>query len=207
MKVRTTEQFVRRRILPSLAGFSCEGRLLYRHPVNDLLCGCYFDDSSYDKTGFTVHWLVLPLYVPMSYLHLTFGRRTGCWNYAKEQEGEIGAEVLAVVRAEVLPVFALFQDAKDFYARGNTLISNPRGSVILEARAYSALRAGLMTEGKALLYELESVLTEVGSTADHMTERMKRARQLLAVADDDKSVQALLTGWREQTVAHLGLHV
>lgn len=73
VKARATEQFATRRLLPSLPGFGANGRLLYRRPLGDLLCGCYFEDSSFDKSSFTVHAFVLPLYVPTDQLHLTFG--------------------------------------------------------------------------------------------------------------------------------------
>jgi len=47
--------------------------LLYRYPLGDLLCGCYFEDSGFDKNSFTVHAFVLPLYVPTDEIRLTFG--------------------------------------------------------------------------------------------------------------------------------------
>jgi len=71
------------------------------------------------------------------------------WDYAREREAEIGEAVLSAIRSEALPMFERFHDVKDFFTNGTALVSNPRGVHVLEARAYSAFRAGLVNDGKA----------------------------------------------------------
>lgn len=103
-------------------------------------------------------------------------------------------------------MFERFHNAKDFFTNGTKVISNPRGVHVLEARAYSALRAGLANDGRAVLAALEDELAEMDQSLGYVAEMRERAQRLRRAADKGKSlIQALLTEWREQTIAVLQL--
>ena len=197
--------------MPSLPGFHAKGRLLYRRPLEDLLKACYFEDSGFEKNSFTVAAFVLPLYVPADHVHMTFGKRLGAgsgtwWDYAEDKKAEIGHGVVAVILEEALPMFDRFRNARDFFAKGASLVSNPEGVHLLEARACSAVRAGLLTDGKGVLGALEDQLAELDTSLDYVGDIQRRSRRLRqAVEQGERAAQAVLSEWRQYTIDHLGL--
>src|SRR5262249_40856150 len=72
-----TRDFVKieKRLLSTLADFTVKGPLLFIVPIEHTLRGFHFDGSSFDKNAFYVSAFFMPLCVPRTHLHLTFGHR------------------------------------------------------------------------------------------------------------------------------------
>lgn len=205
----TTKDFlvIEKRLLPSFPGFVSKGRLMFIQPVEHTLRGFHFDPSAFSKRDFYVNLFFLPLYVPASHVHLTFGHRLR--NRSGERWSGDQPEFEAALRSEMLRevVFlAGLKTADDVvkalqpFAKPNQAgYTNPHS---YEALAYSLIRAGQAGRAATVIDNLLSSNPKV----DWEREIIARAgliREKLSGSFEEAERQ--LTIWENETTHSLGL--
>src|SRR5688572_27540184 len=70
---RPVPRFTKQLVLPLLPGCCSSGRLLYRLPLEDILCGCCLETSAYDAHAFTPEAFTQLLLVPAEHLVFSGG--------------------------------------------------------------------------------------------------------------------------------------
>jgi hypothetical protein len=132
---------------PSLQmeGFVLKGRLFFKPPLKDLLCGFYFDSSAFSRSAFYVNALVMPLCVPTNHLHFTFGHRVrraaggDGWNAEMpDLAGALGIAMKSAV-ATFLPRVASLSGFVDYAGGRSSTLRN------LEGIGYALARQGGVT--------------------------------------------------------------
>jgi hypothetical protein len=210
VKAKAAERFWRAHILPHMPDCRATGRLLLRCPLGDVLRGCYLEDSQYDASTVTVEALVLPLYVPAEHLALTYSIRLArgsdaAWTFTKQEEEDTAATLINVIRKQAEPLWDAMGDALGFFENASLLTSHATNVHVLEARAYSALRAR-RPEARALIVALDDILSTMTQSLAYVHAMRQRAERILALPPTDSAgVMALLDGWRAHTVAQLRL--
>jgi hypothetical protein len=207
MTSKIFQRLARQYLLPSLPGIEMTGRLLYQAPVGDLLCGCHFESSSYEKESFVVTAFVQPLYVPAGHLVLSYGKRLGGargdhWWRLGQDDAAVMAGVLADIETQAPPIHALGGSPLAFAEEGVR-----RGAMNFrdrEAIAYSYLRVGQMQRGVEELERCLGSILQSDLQIPWVAELQERNRIMLHDAHADPSaVQARLSAWRAETLAEL----
>lgn len=194
-----------------LPGMEQRGSLIYRRPVADLLCGCHVESSGFSGDRFVLHAFVQPLYVPAQSVVLSFGRRLGgrgerWFNLSDEAEAQAMAEVLRLIRSDVLPLCARFREPADFARYGGELVSNRRDPHFVEAVAYSYALAGEYAQARDHLMRLLIHLQNRGDLLPYEREMIRRNQQLDArLRERPDEALADLRTWRDQTLQAIGL--
>jgi len=211
MTSKDFERVAKRYWARELTSFRVRGPLLYREPLEDMLRGIHFEGSTFDPRKFVIWGFVQPLYVPEKRVILTFGRRLGggsgfWWELTENNEEQVMADALAVVREEGLGIVERFAGARDFIDHGQMLVSDVENLHYLQAYAYSCARCHRYeAAGKHLVHLLERVgatqtglswARDIGARADLLLERIKNH-----TPDPDE----LLDQWRAQTLHSIGL--
>jgi hypothetical protein len=194
------------RILPDLPGFACDGWLLYARPVSHILRGFCCDGSGFDPSLFTVTVFVLPLYVPTTHLHFTFGNRLkderGCDKWWNIQEPDLANTLLSSIQREGLPFLEGVRQPSELVALverlpGNT---NPHS---LEAIAYSLAMAD---DHAAAHTALDRLVKALDLKIVWQAEMMERAKQLAHKLNaDPQAAKQQLAEWEQATVDTLGV--
>lgn len=199
---------IEKRLLPSFPGFVSKGRLMFIEPIEHTLRGFHFDPSGFSKRDFYVNVFFLPLYIPASHLHLTFGHRLR--NRSAQRWSGDQPELEAALRSEMLKevlFLAGLKTADDVakalqpFAKSNQAgYTNPHSH---EALAYSLIRAG--QAGKAATV-IDSLLGSNDSNGDWEQEIRARARLIRdKLRESLEEAERQLTVWQSETIHNLGL--
>ncbi len=190
---------VARAICATVPSLTARGRLLFSEPINHVLRGVYLENSS-APSKFYVWAFVQPLYVPSATVYFNFGKRlpsaNSVWNVADSPE-KIASAVInegmpfiqTLTSPAALADWEFLRQQVDPHAR--------------EARAYSLIMSGRITEG---LSELSALARSLVSELSWMNEMRERAMLLARLAEGVPSVaQARLAEWEAETSACLRL--
>lgn len=201
----------KRYLRAGLPGMEQRGSLVYRRPIGDLLCGCHFESSGFGRDRFVLHAFVQPLYVPAQSVVLSFGRRLGergerWFDLGEAPQAEVMGEVLRLMEAQAVPLWARFREPADFARHGAALASNRGDPHLLEAVAYSYALAGDHGRARAEIGVLLAVLQGSGELQPWEREMIRRNQQLDArLRDRPDDAVADLRGWRAETLRAIGL--
>jgi hypothetical protein len=206
MNASQFKRIATRYLLPKLPGMALKGRLIYASPVDQLLCGYYFETSAFNPSTFVVIAFVQPLYVPFSTVSFTFGRRLSgasgdrWWDLA-DGEQRVMSGVLSDIEAQGPPILAVGKDPLTFARTAPQLVSSPLTIEARESIGYSYLAAGEYDLGRG---ELEAFIAEIPSESmdiPWVREMRERAVWLLAHAETNPaSVATRMSEWRDQTL-------
>lgn len=212
MDGKTWSPLARRYLLPWLPGFEVRGRLIFRAPIDLVLCGLDCEPSGFSKPPFTVHVFADPLYIPKQHIAYTLGGRLGAlvgradrwWEYAPDDAAAIMEEVRRDMVAQGLPFFAKTSTPRDIanYIREGDLGGGrlPLG----EVEGYSWL---LADEPRDAELALVRAVMHTGSSEvpwiRQALERIEAVRSLIGT--DIEGAKDLLSRWRKETMAALRL--
>jgi hypothetical protein len=191
-------------LLPHMPGFVHKGRLLYARPLNHVLRAFNFDPSAFDKETFYVTVFFLPLYVPASHIHLSFGERLRspkgqAWNLSDPRLRE---ELLACIQRDGLPFLEGVTQPRDV-ATAILRLGADSDPYKLEAIAYSLAMADDVAAAQQALERLTKVLDRGISWQAEMGERATQLARKLGV--DPQEAKRQLAEWEQATVKNLGL--
>jgi len=178
--------------------------MLYMAVHNGLLRGFYFNSSAFSANQFEVVVFVLPLYVPIDFIGLTFGyslktpSKLQWWNYDEKHLEQLGKELAnAFIQAE-RDFLSRITDAKSFYEYyKKNKKSTPR---FFEAVAYSAAYSELAIENDELKELLSYLKKDDKIKLDWMQELHNNTEKL--ITGDRKSI---FNNWEEQNLNVLNL--
>lgn len=194
---------IEKALLPALPGFAIKGPLLFSTPVRDLLRGLYFDGSGFDKTVFFVGVFVMPLCVPTSHLHFTFGTRLryeGRERWSSEA-ADLNARLTFALQDQAVPFLDRVQSFKGFTEHARSL--SQRNLHVLHALAYSLIRCREFNQAASVLDQLQAIITPSVSWEKAIGEETKKLHQLLAA--DPEAAEDQLARWENETIQKLGL--
>jgi hypothetical protein len=210
MRGREVERLCRNHILPELSGFAVSSSLLYRDPVEDLLCAFCFESSAYDRESFFFWVFVQPLYVRKDHVVFTFGNRLGLnWELAKGKERDVASKLLATIREEGLPWLESVRTPAKFAKNVFDLdtMYRPDKAPVLQAVAYSQALTGQYEMASKTLNRLftnyEGPAPDAPAWAHELFSEIASFRDTLLSSPE--TAQAQLKKWREQTLKALGL--
>lgn len=207
MKSRDAERLLRR-CTGHLPGMVVHGRHAYATPLINVLHGLYIEDSSFSPTRFCVIAFFLPLYVPTSHFHFSFGHRlvdsTGCDIWWELQCPDVADSVSDAVRQQGWPSIAGIVTAADV-ARVLTDRAREGDLTSLEAVAYSRLMNREWDVAVAALQLLEQIADTAFAWQQQIAERARVLRSLL-VSSPQSALDQLVT-WERQTIDHLSLNI
>lgn len=191
-------------LLPHMPTFVHKGRLLYLAPLTHVLKAFHFDSSAFDKETFYVTVFFLPLYVPASHIHLSFGERLRSakgqvWNLS---DPRLRDELLACIQRDGLPFLEVVQQPADVVT-AIPRIGADSDPYKLEAVAYSLAMADDVAAAQQALERLTKALDKSISWQAKMGERATQLAQTLSV--DPQEAKRQLAEWEQATVKNLGL--
>jgi hypothetical protein len=206
----TTREFlaIENRLLSSFPGFAVKAKLMFMCPLNHTLRGFHFDPSGFGKRDFYVKMFLLPLYVPTTQVHLTFGHRLRnarghLWN-ADRAEFET---VLRLAMLEEIPFLGSLRTA-DKVAKALEPFVEPNAAGYVnphcsEALAYTLIRAGRLARAALVLDSLVSGSNANPGAAGDVFTRARLIKRMLSEHPED--VDRQLLAWQHETVRNLGL--
>lgn len=203
-----TKQFAQlgKQLLPHLPMFVIEKRVLFKSPVDDFLCGLFFESSA-DAEWFYFSVFFLPLFVPNDSVHGTFGSRIGRATDWCADNPKLLADLTAAIQNEAMPFLDNVATLAGVlnYLKVNVDCDRPRvNSHVLEAYAYALIKNGDYSSAWESLTELSQMLQ--GATIPWVMEQRSRAQLIegkLLRSPEEALTQLEL--WRTETVSNLGL--
>jgi hypothetical protein len=204
-----------KKLQSQLPGFSAKSRLLFRTPVEHLLCGFYFDSSAYVKERFYLEVFVQPLYLSSDHIVLTFGGRMRTGGILREITSEsIEGKVLTAIQSEGLPFLSKFRMPADmaFACEQPSAFSNdfcwPTEDInVWETAAYSWFLAGNMRKSLEYLKRIDLNVQHGDDKRGWVLDLQNRANHISAMLRDEneKGVRSLLNSWEAETARSLGI--
>jgi hypothetical protein len=186
--------------------------MAYDPDLSSLLRGYYFDISGFDKSRFTVHAFVQPLYVLFPSIALSYGGRLGTlrgnqerwWSLAKQDEGTVMSEVCALVEAEGEPFLSRVRDPKALIEYVSL-----RSELTIEDRQTLAYSLAWLGDRQPAIATLRALISAIEATIQKppwMKAMLTEALTLLAAVEADSGqAHALLHSWRNETVKNIGI--
>jgi hypothetical protein len=183
-----------------------QGYLMFRKPLNDVLCGVAFETSGFDKNAFYLWQFFLPLYVPTTYLHFSFGERArapGGGERWDSTAGDIILQLSLALKQQIIPFISGVETAGGVRDRVKRMKSS-ESARNKEAAAYSLIR---MEDFSRAALELESLEIELaGSQHESDCLIRERAAELVSkLGSDTVGAQNQLDQWEVETVRSLRL--
>lgn len=207
MKGPQITRLAKKYVLPELPELRLEKRLLYLPPIDGLLCGFYFDSSGFDASVFYAEMFVQALYMPDRSLDLTTGLRVWRpvpgedWRLTSTNESEVMADLVKVLRDEVLPFLEarrtpeMFADA---VLTNQSLLPGQHERVGYSLAIYSARRNEAVEHLQAYI--------DFDDTREWAIQARSRAARLRdAVLSSPQEARTLLEQWRLETLANTKL--
>ena len=188
--------------LLQMEGFVLRGTLLFKPPVDRLLRGFCFESSQLDRRAFYATFFVMPLCVPSSHLHFTFGdrvRRAAGGDRWNAEMPDLAAELAtALKRAAVF--LSEIESLLAFVAYAESL---PRTERNLEGVGYALARAGHVAQAIATFDEL---LERVDMTVPWQRELAGRISNLKhTLIKSPENARCQLVSFERETIQSLGL--
>lgn len=199
-----TRDFVhlQKKIVPYLSTrLVVRGSYCYLTPIGDTLKGFYFESSAFSPKHFYVTAFFLPLSVPVSQIHLTFGRRVGANERWDSDQTGVEAALLDAMQRELSFLLELNSPSKllnalEVFARGG----NPHCS---EAFAYALIEAGQISRSIEVLRYIMTTIDRTVPWQQEILDRVIMIGGLLPTAVEEAKHR--LIKWRLESVRALGL--
>jgi hypothetical protein len=216
MTGREIQKRVRQHLLPVMGGYAAKGREVFMTPVEYLVRGFSFEPSAFSKCQFTVYAYVQPLYTGESSIGFTFGERLGAlargpdrwWTISEDNEAEVMAEVLALIKRYGEPFVDTWKTPEDFVTRAGARHSDPEDPYVLQAAFYSAVLVNATKAIEPLHQQLkESTVIRPGQLDLEWPKAMARQADLLldTYLQGHAGAKRLLHQWRAVTLEALRL--
>jgi hypothetical protein len=213
MNAATWKRLATRYMPELLDTFKLKGRLLYRRTVGDLLQGVLAEGSSFSSQPFVVEVFTQPLYVPSTYLILTWGGRLGTfsggperwWHLTAEDEAYIMDEVHSLLMTEGLPFLdrtntpsrlVSYLDERNLPARTASAAEHKAYSLVLDGDVDGAVRA----------FAQLRTLAPPNPQLPYRKEVLERASVVLsALKTDPSQASNMLRAWAQESADRLGV--
>jgi hypothetical protein len=191
-----------------LPAYDVHRGIIYRPPLEYLLCGFDFESSAYDKDHVHPTVLVLPLFVPKPYIHYTFGKRLCAVTISPAHEAEVMEEVRRRLVREGLPFIERLHTLPLFARNGARMAQGDAGN-IREDIAYATILAGDVERGRRMAADLaRSIRRNARDLRDYpwLGEVADRAEAVAAACERSPAhAVELLDRWTAETKAALKL--
>lgn len=181
-----------------LTDFRTKGHMIYSDIQQGLLKGFYFNTSAFSADQFEIVVFVLPLYVPIDFIGLSFGyylktpSKRQWWTFKEDSLEQLGQELSNVINQASESFLSKLNNAVGFYnyykkEKKNTL-------PFFEAVAYSAAYAELKVADKELK-DLISYIEKKENTKIDWVNEVYRNTEVLLMGDRS----SILLEWEEHT--------
>ena len=201
MKTRDFVQ-LQKNLIPHLSTrLVVNGSYCYLTPLGDTLKGFYFESSAFSSRHFYVTAFFLPLLVPVSQIHLTFGRRVGANERWDPNQAGVEATLLDAMRRELSFLLELNSPSKllnalEMFAGGG----NPHCT---EAFAYALVEAGQVSRSLEVLRAMRANIDRTVPWQQEILDRVVMIESFLPKAVEE--AKHCLMKWRLESVDALGL--
>lgn len=217
MKTQLVRRLSKKYILPNLPLYKSKGHLIYHKDLTNFLQGFYFESSAFDKDLFTIEVFVQPLFIPITYLTLTFGNRLGVlskgrdiwWEYNEAKEEEIMDEIVSMITSFGVPFLEDRNQLDKFMLKYGKvgLGDNPH---IVEGICYTHVLLGDYPKARIMLSSFNRILMkeiEKRPKIDWIVDMNDRVQLILDFLENHNFVKAKdqLNQWRNYTVEKLGI--
>jgi hypothetical protein len=206
MRARDAIRIIKREILPSFPGFTMtHAAEMMIVPMNHLFRRFSFSPASITNTAFELNADIMPLYFPIDFTYLMFGRllRNNSYQHWDFQEPDVFPRVIAVMKGEGMDVLNTASGPLELALYGPRL---SRSVAAKERIAYSFAYAERFDESLRLIEEVASRYEASEPKYDTTIEHLKRVhffRDLLKT--DPQRAKAQLLEWEQFTIKHLKL--
>ena len=208
------QALIYRHLLPHMPGFAAKGGLLFVRPLEYVLRGYGFQGSNFDKDRFCVGAFAEPLFIPGGNVAVEGWGRLGSirgkadkwWTLTKDNEQQVMADVLRLMKREGPTIIDKFKTLDDFVKNAITRKTNPYSPYPPEMVAYGAVLLGKRRLAEKMFDKVEWTLRDESQRRSYEEEILKRARNVRnTFRRDSQEAVAILRRWREETAAKLKL--
>jgi hypothetical protein len=204
MRARDAIRIIKREILPSFPGFTMtHAAEMMIVPMNHLFRRFSFSpSSSITNTAFKLHADIMPLYFPIDFTYLGFGRllRNNSYEDWDFSEPDVFPRVIGVMKGEGMDVLNTANGPLELATHGPRLSSSPGA---MEKLAYSFAFADHFEEARAILEEIAPIYEGAKEYKMAAWNRLSHFRNLLQT--DPQRAKAQLLEWEQFTIKHLKL--
>jgi len=195
---------IAKELLSQFPQLASDRKMIFRSPIEDLLCGLSFGDSI-DANAFYVSRFFMPLYVPTE---STFGERVRVsgnqgWRCNDPHLIENLADTIRRERSfldRVSTLSGALDDLKSRIDRGRPRVN----SHVLEAYACTLIKCGDYPSALESLAELKRMLE--GDTIPWVVAQFDRAHFIeLKLLQSPEAALAQMEAWKDETICKLGL--
>jgi len=195
------------RLLPFFPDFVIKGPMMFFRPLADVLRGFHFEPSAFSKNDFYVSAFFIPLYVPTSHVHFTFGHRIEQEHRGwKLDQPNIEAALNSEMRKELPFLMSLERPAEVVNALLPMTAPNELGHVnphCCEALAYALVESKRENEAVEVLDGLLKSTDREVLWQNEIAERASLIRERLA--EGSESAREQLAHWKSETIRNLDL--
>ena len=175
----------------------------------ELLRGVCFNSSGFSATQFEVIAFIQPLYIPCSYIFLTFSKgirtldKKQWWTYDEEQKEQQGKDLADYINSVEKDFLSKITDAKSFYDfyRKDRKVSVSH----FQAVAYSACNANLNESKTEIIDFLSFIRKNENMNQKFIEELYHQSETLLQILNTGGDPHELMTEWILQTKTALKL--
>jgi len=180
------------------SGWQFKNHLLYTEIQSGLLKGFYFNSSAFSADQFEIVAFVLPLYVPIDFIGLTFGHflsnpnKRQWWEYNDNSLERLGYDLAQAINQSQKEFLSKINDAASFYSYYKKDIK--KTFRFFEAVSYSAAYAELTDATNLLKDCLSFIKKKEDMSYEYIQEVYNNTEKLL---NGDR--KAILNEWETET--------
>lgn len=216
MKTHLVSRLSKKYLLPNLPLYKSKGHIVYHKEIEYFLQGFSFESSAFDKNLFTIYVFVQPLFIPVTYLTLTFGNRLGVlsnsrdiwWKYDESKEDEIMGEILSKINSYGVPFLEERNKLEKFLSKYDkvSLEDNPNK---VEGLGYIYVLLGEYPQAMVMLSSFNQVLIKEKKKNNKIVwliDMQDRVQLILNYLENQNFNGAIiqLNKWRNFTLEKLG---
>ncbi|MGA3266092.1 MAG: hypothetical protein ABSE16_04640 [Verrucomicrobiota bacterium] len=193
-------------LLPDLPGFVAGGKMVFKSPLEDFLCGLYFENTS-DANCFHLWVFFLPLFIPNDGVSFNYGKRIGNAVNWRLDNPNLLVDLRAVIHCEAIPFLnsvSTLAGVLNFLKADVEMDRQRVNPHTLEALACTLIKNGDYSPALEVLDELKQRFSK--STTPWVLELAARAGSVEEkLLPKPEVALAQLEIWKAETIDKLGL--
>jgi len=183
----------------TLTDFEYAEPLLYRRPVEHVLCRLHFEQT-HARDTVAVTMAVQPLFVPRMHEELSFAQPLGGpWSVAKDSDA-VAKKLATAIRRKGLPFFEKAGTPAGFLETFGLTHKTPAGPRVIEESAYALVLLGRPARAREALRRLVAERRDDPASC-HVVARADTL--LVALGRRPQAAKETLASWREYTLRAL----